>query len=212
MKQVTKLVVYMCLIVFRLSVEMEAEMGGNNNNVSKTIGGLSKQEMSTDKMVTTNMRYLTKLINDMSKYTILVSMAIISSFLFQLLVFLFVELINGTELVIQKYEMIPLIIDSLINCICLILQFDSYKKYYNIICIKCHLKCQNRYTNKTNMKMKNGQQLERLQSGELGFKVNKNDNNTANDNNNNDDNIDDIVATDNEIGLVAQKSITTLAS
>ena len=162
-------------------------------------GGLSNKE--ENKEVVTNMRFLTRLISDMSKYTILISFAMASSLIFILLLFVLVSFVDANFLVRQKYGIIALSIDNLVNSMCLVLQFDFFKKVYKVICNKCHVKCEDRYTNETNKH--NSSQLQRLASRELGFKVN-----TQNDNDAGDVGGPDIDG--KQIGLVAQKSMRTL--
>ena len=117
-----------------------------------------------------NMKHLTRLIKAMSKFSILVVVSVITTFVnyFICCIVWFV--------IFDEYSIIGMIIaamlsciDILINTICLILQFDFSKKYYKKICIKCHKKCENRYTQKTN-KINKDTKLIRLQSGEFGIK------------------------------------------
>ena len=185
-------------------MDLEVDTGfGDIDAQNAPAPGLSGQEIGTDQMVVTNMRYLTRLISDMSKYTILIIFAICSSVIMILLPVTVINLINTKEIIKQKYGISGLAIDNLINCICLILQFKSFKYYYKLICNKCHIKCEDRYTNETNKH--NNNQLERLQSRELGFKINSD----LSDNNNT-DTIANVAGTNTDITLVAQKSIETL--
>ena len=182
-----------------MSIEILEEDGDGAVNQ----GGLSNTE--ENKQVVTNMRFLTRLISDMSKYTILIAFAMVSSFIFILLLFVFVSFIDANFLVRQKYGIIALSIDNLVNSICLVLQFDFFKKVYKVICNKCHVKCEDRYTNETNKH--NVNQLQRLASRELGFKVNSN---AQNNDRVEEKDADGPIPDGRQIGLVAQKSMKTL--
>ena len=133
--------------------------------------------MEENKQVVTNMRFLTRLIADMSKYTILIVFAMASSFICILLLLGIVSFMDANFLLRQKYGIIAFSIDNLVNSICLALQFHFCKKIYRKICNKCHVKCEDRYTNETNKH--NSNQLQRLASRELGFKVGTQNDNDA---------------------------------
>ena len=178
-------------------------------------GGISDLNLSNDDNTTNgqvtiqNMRHLTRLISDMSKYTILVLFALISSFVFIILM-IFVRIIVENNNYFSLLARLIESFDCLVNCICLVLQFEFSKKYYKILCAKCHTKCEDRYTERTNKQ--NDQKLQRLASGELGFQVNGTN---ANINGVNDTNVkhSEQHETDNPIApisMIAQKSADTL--
>ena len=186
----------------------------------KYSGGLS--DLTNDKDEIMSMRHLTRLVSDMSKYTILITIAIISTFISFLTVSLiFFAFDDNTRNNIFSFGIAKIIfsIDSLINCICLSFQFRSFKKDYLKFCNKFHRQCEDRYTNETNKH--NDTKLQRLASGELGFKI---------DHDNNHDGITDMAGSDNvfdhdkningdrdttndavtEINMLGQKSASTL--
>ena len=129
-----------------------------------------------DKDLFNNMRSLTRLINDMSKYTILISIAIISSF-FTAIVMTTLSFNDNTEFLWMQGG---LLLDATVNCMCLLLQFEFAKGYYKRICGPLHIKCEDRYTKRANKQHINstgddnnivGFKLERLQTGEIGLSV-----------------------------------------
>ena len=200
---------------YRVSLALETEQG---TAVDVAAGGLSGQEIGTDKVIVTNMRSLTRLISDMSKYTILFLVAICTSFIFTILFAIIVRGVDGNEFLIQKYAMFPFAIDNFLNCVALVLQFHSFKKYYKLICNKCHIKCEDRYTKETNKQ--NDDLIQRLPSRELGFNANGtqtpplNDFKPVTENGNTDgmdlDDIATVAGDPGDITLVAQKSTETL--
>ena len=165
------------------------------------------------------MRLLTRLISDMSKYTILVILLVTLSFLWTVVVCIVVIEANDVfvgQSIARFFESCLV----LTNCICLVLQFEFAKKNYQKMCSGLHKICENRYTKGINQKNKNSQ-LQRLPSGEFGFKTNgasstdfelavddkENNDNNSNSNNNNTENNDINGA---GITLIAQKSVETL--
>lgn len=96
-----------------------------------------------------NVRSLGRLIRDMSKYTTLVCIAVFTTFVLVLIVILRV-IISAENDILRSIMFTFLLIDTIINNICLTLQFrfanNIYFKYFNI--------CQNRFesslTNKIN--------------------------------------------------------------
>ena len=118
-----------------------------------------------------NMRYLTRLIKAMSKYTILVSFAVTTTFVIFLLAasILFLCFDNPDESIVGLMVTTMIFcIDAVVNAACLVLQFEFSKKIYAKICFKCHRKCENRYTTQANKHHKDAQ-LIRLPSGEFGI-------------------------------------------
>ena len=82
---------------------------------------------------------------------------------------------------------IIIVIDVLINCICLILQFKVYKKWYKLVCNYCINTCQKRLTKQinSNISEQNAQfSMRRLPSGNIGFEVENGANTAVIDNNN----------------------------
>ena len=71
-------------------------------------------------------RRLVKLVANMSKYVVLVTLALFSSVLFSILF--------GVSLIDGNFSFAS---DIFINSICLYLQFSFNKKYYNFICKPC---------------------------------------------------------------------------
>ena len=194
--------------------------GNGENDVQTTqpnfsgVGGLSNlgsQDVASDRL--SNMRNLNHLISDMSKYTILIITSLISTF-----VFLAISVcIYFTEYNKDENSSVTIMIisfDGLINCICLLFQFDFSKKYYKKICSKCHLICENRYTKETNKRVaKKGskKRIERLTSGQIGLRMDGND----------DHDIETDVTTGNNgndetqvapIAMVVQTSVETLGA
>ena len=139
----------------------------------------------------TNKPYATRLINDISelkiKYTLMVIIALISSLFFLILGIISLEIkINGPFRLEAKISSAIVSIDSFVNCVCLFLQFDFSQNLYKTLCVCCHNKCQDRYTNKANKELiKSGHldmKLKRTKTKEIVFECNNN-----NDNNNDDD-------------------------
>lgn len=116
-----------------------------------------------------NLKSLVRLINDMSKYTILVGVATFSTFLFAVSC---VIIAQGLGISFAVPFGFFFLIDTVINTICLVLQFEYYKKHYFYLCGKIHRMCEDRYTRKTNAKNiqnNNGYKLQRLKTGEIGI-------------------------------------------
>ena len=172
-------------------------------------------DLSNENEMVTSMRQLTRLISDMSKYTILVIFAIISTFISVILV-VFVSNSIGYEgrdrIFSIEYAGIIYGFDVVVNCICLTLQFKAFKSNYLCLCNICHRKCENRYTNQTNKH--NSQKLLRLESGELGFKIDTQspDIGTADTVGNEigAGNKSEVTPNTQEINMIAQKSVETL--
>ena len=174
-----------------------------------------------------NLRSLTRLISDMSKYTILVAVASVSTFLFSVVLMICV-LIIGIEA--EAAFMVLFMIDSAVNTTCLVFQFEFYKKRYFVFCGICHKLCETRYTEKANNKNKKAAyKLKRLESGEIGIvqadvlatepdmaTIGQSNNNASlsipatagagNDAQGNNDQMKDAVIGSNDVTLVAQKS------
>ena len=168
--------------------------------------GLS--HLSNENEMVTSMRQLTRLIADMSKYTILVTFAISSTFISVVVVTISTFNIGyqGRDKIYSlEYNGIIYGLDLVVNCICLILQFKAFKSNYLCFCNFCHGKCQDRYTNQTNKH--NSQQLQRLPTGELIFKIDHETHTGAAD-------IDssEVIASTQEINFIAQRSVETLGT
>ena len=120
-----------------------------------------------------NMRYLTRLIQSMSRYTILISVAAGTTIIGTILTFSLMSLVFGFD---GKKEMISTMVgstnaccDALINMACLIFQFEFSKNVYFTICFKCHRMCEDRYTHQANKQQRQSQlQLVRLPTGAFG--------------------------------------------
>ena len=172
-------------------------------------------DLSNENEMVTSMRQLTRLISDMSKYTILVIFAIISTFISVVLVASVTNSIGyeGRDRIFAlEYAGTIYGFDIIVNCICLSLQFKAFKSNYLCLCNICHRKCENRYTNQTNKH--NSQKLLRLASGELGFKIDTQsaDIGTPNtvDNEIGAGNKSEVIPNTQEINMIAQKSVETL--
>ena len=156
--------------------------------------------------------------HDMSKYTILVVTSLTTTFL------LVVTIVTIVFVSIGMAGSVPWInlrlvtsFDNVINSLCLLLQFDFASNIYKRVCIKCHGYCEDRYTKRTNAQ--NNHQLERLPTGDLGFKVNQGSNSVdVNNDNDNNSGLNPMNAMNlnggsdgtKSISLVAQKSAETL--
>ena len=159
-----------------------------------------------------NMRQLARLISDMSKYTVLVAISIISSLTVLVLsvLWILIDPLKTNRILRIKYNILIICIDSLINSICLILQFIFAKQMYKICCNKCHIMCENRYTKQTNQHtagIDGAKKLTRLPSGALGFQVNEKKQNENDDNNNDNDNDND---NDDDINLGANPQLSDI--
>ena len=145
------------------------------------------------------MRSLSLLIYSMSKYTILITISFMITLICVASQYLFREQSNGPLAGTMSYRAAIRMFQgfsSMINCICLVFQYQAFKKEYKTCCSKCHLKCEERYTNDAYKKQ------ESLQAGaggsggvEAGLadvitKPNNNNNQPTEDKNinNNDDN------------------------
>ena len=94
------------------------------------------------------MRNLNGLINDLSKYCILICFMLCSIFIL-VVVATMIRFVFFIENRSQDIAKMLVSIDALINCVCLISQFGFVlaKKCYKLLCNQCHLACVNRYTN-----------------------------------------------------------------
>ena len=91
-------------------------LASDNDNNGINNGGVT---VTTPKNVQ-NMRNLTRLIADMSKYTIIVGIAILSSLLATILGVIIVETaFHDSDTLAATYAFIPLGVDCLVNCACL---------------------------------------------------------------------------------------------
>lgn len=116
------------------------------------------------------MRSLTRLISDMSRYTIVVSFAICSSTL-SFVTFATWIIVQARNVPLQWFMMI-LLLDGTINSVCLLFQFEFGKKHYKTICGKLHVKCEDRYVDRTNNKLQQVEyQLERIDNGDIAVSV-----------------------------------------
>ena len=172
-------------------------------------------DLSNENEMVTSMRQLTRLIADMSKYTILVTFAISSTFISVVVVTITSSNIGyeGRDKIYSlEYNGIIYGFDLVVNCICLTLQFKAFKSNYLWLCNFCHGKCQDRYTNQTNKH--NSQQLQRLPSGELIFKIDDEIQTAAAgiDSSEMERNESEVIANTQEINLVAQRSVETLGT
>ena len=132
----------------------------------------------------TNTPYVNRLINDISelkiKYTLMVIIALVSSLFFLVLAIMSIRVvkINGPYRLEAKVMTSIMSIDSFVNCLCLFLQFDFSHNLYKKLCLCCHNKCQDRYTNKANKELiKSGHgnmQLKRTNSQKIRFESNTN--------------------------------------
>ena len=198
------------------AVKVDFDTIDNDNNGNTKNGSVSNENMQS-------LRSLVRLIGDMSKYTILVTFATISTFLFAVSIVLVNSLVGAS---FPPPFGLLFSIDSAVNTACLVLQFEFYKKRYRFICSKPHTLCEDRYTRETNEENKNnnnGYQLKRLQSGEIGIVKEdaladqppdmSNVPKQASLSMGNDDNVDSGAEVDvatfaaNEATLVAQKSV-----
>ena len=182
----------------------EFETIDNNNNGSKDQDSVDARAYADvnvsleEKEAVSHMRTLTLIISDMSKYSILITIAILSTFIVYFIGFI----LSNTISYYRNNRIIGIMtqsIDNIINCICLILQYKFARNKYKFLCNRCHLKCENRYTNDTNQKLasdaNNENELVRLTSGQLGLQsvnnYNVNNNNNNNNNKNNNDRVND---------------------
>ena len=172
-------------------------------------------DLSNETEMVTSMRQLTRLISDMSKYTILVILAIISTFISVVLVASVSNSIGyeGRDRIFSlEYAGVIYGCDVVVNCICLTLQFKAFKSNYLCLCNICHRKCENRYTNQTNKH--NSQKLLRLASGELGFKIDTQSPDIGTPDTVHNEigagNKSEVIPNTQEINMIAQKSVETL--
>ena len=165
------------LTALNKSVSIEFELQLNDDGTNGIHGGAASAAapVAVESENVDNLRSLTRLISDMSKYTILVTISIISTTIFAILLTLFGVIIDPDNigLIIMFF-----LIDTFVNTICLILQFEISKKYYFLICGKSHALCEDRYTQRTNKKnLKHDHdtsdtvsyKLARLETGEIGL-------------------------------------------
>ena len=192
------------------------------------VGGLSNvgQDRSSERL--SNMRNLNYLISDMSKYTILIAISLLSSFIFYAISSAVTVLIYPDN-ENRAVGIMIIAFDGLINCLCLIFQFDFSRKQYKKYFRQCHTFCENRYTNETNKRVARGgskKRLQRLPSGQIGLQVDAhsevNDDDDAEEhdeqgnNNNNNVGADPADAANDvqmaPIAMVVQTSVETLGA
>ena len=148
-----------------LDVDKGDSNNNNNNNNNNNSGGDSglSDEQFIEKIK--DMKSMSKLIGDMSKYTILVGIAIISTFILAIGTSIVLQLKNGGDI-----WFIPVfLLDNCINCCCLVLQFEVCKSDYIFCCQNNHKLCEDRYTKRVNQNANTDVKLKRLQSGEIGI-------------------------------------------
>ena len=110
-----------------------------------------------------DMQKLSLMIRDMSKYSILISFGMISTFIIAIITLIYgaresidsklVENKND-EMTFYLFTNIFVLIDSGINTLCLCLQFNFNRNYYFQLCGGLHKYCESRYTTDINNDLK----------------------------------------------------------
>ena len=140
-------------------VNKAPELGDGNVVQSIGIDGMEEVKVDGKNESTDNIRKLSLMIRDMSKYTILVSIATCSSLL--LMLFFLLVGANAFDYAAQM-AVILTIIDGIVNNSCLYLQFYFSRKAYRRFCISLTKYCESRYTKDINHKLKKGETLLKL--------------------------------------------------
>lgn len=96
---------------------------------------------------TESMRKLSLMIRDMSKYTILICVATVST---SVLMIFFILCVSKAFRLARRVTAIFIVIDGIVNCLCLYLQYHINRKTYHKLCIKLHKYCELRYTKDIN--------------------------------------------------------------
>ena len=147
---------------------------GSDNNYKSKGTGIDHDQTVAD------MRSITKLITDISKYTILISISFGLTFIFAVIMGVVAQT-NVTKDV-STWTGALLVIDNFINVFCSTMQFEVNKKEYNYkqFCSQSHSKCEDRYTRRVNKSVDskrdgNGGQVKlvRLETGEIGIELAK---------------------------------------
>ena len=116
-----------------------------------------------------NMRALSQLIGDMSKYTILITTAMVTSSI----MIIIAMVITASSDVSSVWFFLIQSFDNCVNSICLVLQFYYFKKHYSLCCNKIDIKCQHRITKQVNKRVATqttlNYQLQRLPTGQIGM-------------------------------------------
>ena len=149
----------------------------DENNDIENIEELMTLEEWREEEIMINMNNLEILMDVMSKYTILISVSLFCT-LFLIIILIIIYCIS-TELNIKemqksKYNMVPLSINILINCYCLLLQFDYGYIGFITLCSRCDIFCLQWFINKTNSKH-NERKLHRMESGLYTIKTTDDD-------------------------------------
>lgn len=167
-------------------LELEMETKENNDDDDKNKNVMDTCTV-TDKDNISNMRKLGIMINLMSKYTILIIIANISSMIYGITLGISSVLTN--DLHFRMISIILAIIDTTINVLCLYLQFNFNRKHYKLLCSKWHRLCESRYTQQVNMALiKNHEKTNDKKFNDTVLQLKRlsqnNKQNNVNDNNN----------------------------
>ena len=133
----------------------------NNNNDNNNDNNNNNGEMFD----------LNRIISDMTRFSILIGVAAVSTVLIMII------LVILSSLKTLSIYFAPLtLIDVIVNNICLILQFKMSRKFYKKFCICFIDKCQERQTKQINesiskMNLMSSVSLKRLDSGDIGLEI-----------------------------------------
>ena len=100
--------------------------------------------------VEAGMRKLTIMIRDMSKYTILIGVAAITSSI--VIITAMAASVLESKFALQLAANV-LIMDGIVNIICIAIQFYFFKLSYDKYCGTCHRCCESRYTQSINSQL-----------------------------------------------------------
>ena len=145
---------------------------GHNNNMKQASKANKARKVKRARNKDINgMIALNGLIQEMSKYTILICIAMISTTMIGIIGPIF-----GIFEWADIYVCLLICIDVLINDTCLILQYQWSEKYYKKICHCLIIKCQSKQTKNINknivkMKLNKTIALKQMPSGKIGFDI-----------------------------------------
>ena len=132
------------------------DIGNNNNNISdpdvnpdEDSGAEKAKEKEKEEVE--NIRKLSLMIRDLSKYTILMGVAMLSSFIVTIFVVLTGVYSDNINIITLSTNFV--IMDSVTNIICLYLQFHFNRRYYKKLCNKLNQICESRYTHEINAQL-----------------------------------------------------------
>ena len=179
----------------------------NNNSATGTDDNDNKSANKKGDKRSNEMFDLNRLISDMTRFNILIGVAMISTTISAILSVLF-DIFGWRRI----YLFIFILLDLLTNNICLVLQFKMSRKFYKKLCFLLINKCQQRQTKQINQALDEMNLLSKVSAartphGDIGFEIHGHGTNNNDETGNNDN--DENTKYDNSSALSTMNSVQT---